>query len=101
MSARVADALTQELIDLGVDPPFAAADVANYPHERIRRQLDHLPHRRGIRDPAAAIRAAIRDDWPPPRPPTAPAQARRPEPATMSSEEAEAIARRLWPEKFL
>ncbi len=70
----------ERLVAAGFDAPAAKALAAQYPAERIRRQLELLPKRRPTKNPLGFLRKAIEEDWPPPPESMAGTdQARRPE----------------------
>jgi hypothetical protein len=50
---------------IGVAAKVARRLAAEAPEE-VTRQLEYLPARQGLRDPAAAIVAAVQERWPPP-----------------------------------
>lgn len=58
----VAPDLMERLVETGVTPSVAQALAANYPIERIEKQIAQLPYRRAD-EPGAVLVKAIREDW--------------------------------------
>lgn len=54
--------LTEKLISVGISSPTIQQLLANYPEERILRQLDYLPYRKAQNPPGLLVNS-IKQDW--------------------------------------
>ena len=62
VTSEISDALKRQLLEVGIDEDRADSLLVDLDRERIRRQLEWLPHRQ-VRNPIGFLIAAIEHDY--------------------------------------